>query len=658
MFGILMKNFKRFLLFSFCFNILFFHHGFAQSKQLTPLPDDDEMSELLELLEVLEEETTIATKTKINSDFVPGMVTVLKGNDMQALGKHTVWEALSLVPGIKTIKTSVGAPMLIVRGVSFPINSGNVKVMLNSTTLSSEVSGLNSTVLLMPISQVERIEFIRGPSSSLYGNSAYMGLVNIVTYKENKQVSIYNGDGKLSNAGGSYYYDDPDQELHVSANVALQVDAELNSPVQISSSEKNTSVILGIDYKKTQFVAQLFKYQAQRQNKHGITAKDKELAASISLKQNFQLFDKLAGDLKMSYQDNQFDQVKIYEGSVATVGMDFSWDAYQNHQVLFGFSYDYNQLDKITLCNIRPQQSGVNQFKPFGCPPNIIGDGFLRDKNWYSVDFSFLDQYQVNPDLTLVAGIGANHNGLTDEFTVSPRLAFVWQVHEHHIIKGQYTRGFRSPAYFELFNFNQEIQSVNAENANSFELGYIFKRTNIISRITLFYTHLEDVIYPNFITLPDGSRIKKIDNNSKIYSRGIELEWEQKLNDIFKWNFNISYTDSKDNRGHIDSYTPVIGASQWVGNLSLYIQPKENMLITGNLYHVGSQNTGSATIEGYNSLDLTLNLFGFIHPDINLRLGIKNVLDDDIYYVHNRPVGVDIQPFPGRTWWAQLSYDY
>ena len=61
-----------------------------------------------DLLRILDEESAIATKTKLNIDFVPGMVTVLHGRDLLAKGIHTVYEALSLVPGFELSMS--GAP--------------------------------------------------------------------------------------------------------------------------------------------------------------------------------------------------------------------------------------------------------------------------------------------------------------------------------------------------------------------------------------------------------------------------------------------------------------------------------------------------------------------------------------------------------------------
>ena len=48
--------------------------------------DREDFAEFQELIEIMDEETTLATKTKLNSDYVPGMVTVLQGSDLAALG--------------------------------------------------------------------------------------------------------------------------------------------------------------------------------------------------------------------------------------------------------------------------------------------------------------------------------------------------------------------------------------------------------------------------------------------------------------------------------------------------------------------------------------------------------------------------------------------
>jgi outer membrane receptor for ferrienterochelin and colicin len=90
---------------------------------------------------------------------------------------------MSLVSGIQTFRTPVGEPFVTIRGVPFPFNAGNVKLLVNSTSMTRETSSVNPSVMLLPIEQVDRIEVVRGPSSSVYDDFAFLGMINIITQK-------------------------------------------------------------------------------------------------------------------------------------------------------------------------------------------------------------------------------------------------------------------------------------------------------------------------------------------------------------------------------------------------------------------------------------------------------------------------------------------
>jgi CheY-like chemotaxis protein len=62
-----------------------------------------------------------------------------------------------------------------------PADGGNIKMMLNAIALSRESPGINSSLLLTPLAQIDRIEVIRGPGSSIYGDFAMAGVVNIIS---------------------------------------------------------------------------------------------------------------------------------------------------------------------------------------------------------------------------------------------------------------------------------------------------------------------------------------------------------------------------------------------------------------------------------------------------------------------------------------------
>ncbi len=152
-------------------------------------PKDDE-AELAALLSIFAEETELATRSKINSDFVPGIITILHGYDLEALGIRTVWEALGLVPGLQIRVNQTQSPGAIVRGVEAAFNSGNIKVQVNSVAASQEFSGVEVAALYLPIELVDRIEVVRGPGSSIYGNAAFSGLINVITREETHPLAL------------------------------------------------------------------------------------------------------------------------------------------------------------------------------------------------------------------------------------------------------------------------------------------------------------------------------------------------------------------------------------------------------------------------------------------------------------------------------------
>ncbi|WP_207678344.1 TonB-dependent receptor [Desulfonema magnum] len=179
-------------------------------------PEDQE--EERKLLDILEKYTEIATKTRVNADFVPGMVTVLYGDELETRGIGTVAEAMSLVPGINFSLTSDKLGKTVVRGIPRIFASGHIKVLLNSVPLTTAF-GIDP-VPNMPMEQVERIEIMRGPGSAIHGEFAYAGVMNIITRKKGTRVF---GDLERDNTykgGGMFSWRHPDKDFNLSLNVA------------------------------------------------------------------------------------------------------------------------------------------------------------------------------------------------------------------------------------------------------------------------------------------------------------------------------------------------------------------------------------------------------------------------------------------------------
>lgn len=120
--------------------------------------------------------TATRTPTRINS--LLSDVTVLTREEIAKAPQSTLAELLQSVPGLEIVAN--GGPgqtnSLLIRGA----NSGHTLVLIDGLRAGSATLGLTSFETLQP-SQIERIEIVRGPMSSLYGADAIGGVVQIFT---------------------------------------------------------------------------------------------------------------------------------------------------------------------------------------------------------------------------------------------------------------------------------------------------------------------------------------------------------------------------------------------------------------------------------------------------------------------------------------------
>jgi len=142
------------------------------------------LEDLEDLQKTLEQPVQAASKRTQRLKEAPADVTVLRGADLLDLGYRTLAEALGGVLGFRTNQDRAYAG-LGVRGL-YVLGDQNTRVLilLDGHTLNSAAEVGSSKIgedFGIPMDQVERIEIIRGPASSLYGNSAFLGMVNVVT---------------------------------------------------------------------------------------------------------------------------------------------------------------------------------------------------------------------------------------------------------------------------------------------------------------------------------------------------------------------------------------------------------------------------------------------------------------------------------------------
>jgi len=637
-----------------------------------------ETNELQQLLDLLQEQTSLATKNRLNADYVPGMITVLHGDELIYKGARTVWEALSLVPGIGLSIEETGRKQVVIRGIGRTYASGNSKIFLNGASMNSARLAHANPVMDIPVEQIERIEIIRGPGAAIHGEFALTGVVNVITRKGENSVYLVAGENSTQGAGLMLSYKDKTAPLSIDLNLAgWQTDGadviagedELyiedggvnssfsNAPGPSNEAAEDKTAILSLSYDKFSIAAQWLKdgYGDHFGRNQFLPPDTKRIVTrnefrTLEIKQRFDISSNWHSEFYAGWQDKEQNKDDLFAGpglsdpaidgyvdvfyreSRNNAGIDFKWTDKQEHNVILGIEYVDINVDHE-----------LNEY--------IESDVVLYD--WAFVDSdkrrrirSTTFQEEWRPDDALTVTLGLRHDDYNDiESELSPRLASVWRMDQHNIFKAQYARAFRPPTFYEMA---AAITEVEGSTINTFELGYIYKNNNGEYAVTLFDSKIDQ-----FIVFIDQQGFQNTESASM---QGLEFELKQSLNKQFNYDFNISFLDSKDK----NSGQAMPGSTDLIANLGINYQPiaRTNLALqyhyTGESYRESTDSRDK--LAAYNTTDFTLSLRDIFGKKISFTAGIKNIFDENVKYPAPALTYVDDHPRAGRQWWLQTKY--
>ncbi|MDM8525968.1 TonB-dependent receptor [Desulfococcaceae bacterium HSG8] len=147
---------------------------------------DKDIDEEFKWLREEAEFVTIATKTKMTSQEAPSIVSVITGDEIRNMGARNIGDVIRNVPGFDLICGTDTYSRMHIRGMNSQGLNKNIKMMIDGHTLQSLGA---DEFERMPVAGISKIEIIRGPGSALYGTGAFLGVINIVTFKGGEKPS-------------------------------------------------------------------------------------------------------------------------------------------------------------------------------------------------------------------------------------------------------------------------------------------------------------------------------------------------------------------------------------------------------------------------------------------------------------------------------------
>lgn len=136
-----------------------------------------------ELEDLLAAPVYAASKYSQKAAQAPASVTVLTAGDIRTYGWRTLAEVLNAVRGVH-VRADQAYDYLGVRGFSRPGDySSRVLLLIDGVRANENFydSALIGREFPLDIGLIERVEFIAGPGSALYGSNAVYGVVNVIT---------------------------------------------------------------------------------------------------------------------------------------------------------------------------------------------------------------------------------------------------------------------------------------------------------------------------------------------------------------------------------------------------------------------------------------------------------------------------------------------
>jgi len=613
------------------------------------------------------DEITVTAKSSKTKQEAPASMEIITKKELQEKGVASLEEALSDIVGLTPIGMSSGRSIngresISIRGM----DSKHTMLLIDGkrlTTMDKYITGGNFQYKLIPIAMIKKIEIIKGPISSLYGSSALGGVINIITKTPTEK---FNGNVILG--VGSPTHDRGGD----GTNGSLSLSGAISKDIFFAYSGQYANI------KPTKDKANdtLTEIEGEEHKNHF-------LSLWYNIDENNKIeFSTLQGDDKTkrtdynsrtrAYDNKDYDIDKTHYNLGYKHYFDngmLSVNAYENQTDIYinELKYTHELDDKVINAELK-QKVFQNHSIVLGAEMNkeaynkkyndATQTGFddkITNKSLY-----FQDEVAISTPLSITAGARYDdHANFGNYF--SPKVYANYKINEKYTIKGGYGHGFNAPTLTEnsdeymstipagqlryIFHGNSQLKP---EEADSFEISYIYKNQNSIFNTTIFYNDIKNLIEPIQTSKVSTTTNYTYQNIGNAKTKGLELSYNQKdLLDNLDINIFTTYMQTEDNNGNDLAFRPT-----YQGGIGInYLLPYQ--LNTRIDYHyIGSQYNTDITplkLDSYNTLDMQLSKT--FDSGIIARVGAKNITDErlDIDYRHQ---------LVGRYIYSSLEYSF
>ena len=542
---------------------------------------------------------------------VGSSVSVLTADDIEALGTDFILDAIATMPGVTINQNGSfgGAASVRIRGAS----SEQTLVIIDGVVANDPTSpGGGFNFAHLDPANVERIEVLKGPQSTLWGTDAIGGVVNIISKRPQQGIG-----GSVFAQAGSYGSTRGGAEIQgAGERFDFRLAASGTSTDGISKADENNGNTEEDGYDATIVSA-----------KAGVRfAGEARLQANLLWTDAESEFDSFSFGDQGNIADG--DETTKTEELVANISLHLPLLEGRLENVLLA---GYSDIDRISF------NAGAPSFSSKGDRIMYRYQGTLRINDANRLAFGVeredieangddtsinglfaLYELQASDVLNLTFGLRRDDHDRFDAETTG-RIALAYNPSDQVTLRASWGEGFKAPSLFQTTFFCCGVTGPNAalkpETSDAYDVGVTFRTADARGEFGLTYFDQDTT---NLIDFSFG--IGSYENIASATSKGVEVDGHYQFSEWLDTAIAYAYIDAEDGIGDTLARVP-----KHSGDLLFTLNPHGRARGTLLVKYNGEEHDANGVVPSWTRVDLA-GRFAF-SESIELYARVENLFD-------------------------------
>lgn len=482
----------------------------------------------------LDEVVVTASRVDLPLNLAAKQVTIISRQEIERAPVRSIEDLLNYVAGVDILQRGPHGVQadISLRGGSFD----QTAILLNGVNLTNPHTGHYSFNIPINLSDIERIEIVQGPSSLVYGASAFSGGVNIITRKDTES----NGFAKLE--GGMYGL------FGAEARGAYKTDGSLHtlsagykhSDGYIANSEYNIANLLWQSRFKLQNA--LLDVQAGYNDK----AYGANTFYSPSYPNQFDdtqgMFASIRGEtngklkfIPHIYWSRHYDEYQLIREGTPDVP---DWYNHNYHRSdVFGMNLNMQYASRWGITGFG------GEFRNEGILSSVLGKPmtdaigkYTKSDNRTNISY-FLEHNFMLDQFTLSLGGLLNHNtAIVDQFSFYPSINASYRTAGGISFYASWNKATRMPTFTDLYykaGDHVGNDSLRPEYIQSLEAGVKYRNRFLNGSVTAYLNRGQNLIDWEYSDDDKKWHAVNLPENERLKTYGVETSVSLHLDEIF-----------------------------------------------------------------------------------------------------------------------------